>query len=60
MATTRRLASAASVAAGSSDGVAVGWRNATSWFPGHMAQASKDMSQRLGKVDLVIEVRDAR
>ncbi|KAL1506920.1 hypothetical protein AB1Y20_007784 [Prymnesium parvum] len=37
-----------------------GWRAATSWFPGHMAQASRDMSQRLAKVDLVLEVRDAR
>lgn len=30
------------------------------WFPGHMAKALKDVRQKIGKVDLVLEVRDAR
>jgi ribosome biogenesis GTPase A len=30
------------------------------WFPGHMAKASKQVQRTLKKVDLVIEVRDAR
>jgi len=30
------------------------------WFPGHMAKATKEISQRLKGCDLVIEVRDAR
>lgn len=38
----------------------VGWRNAMSWFPGHMFKASKAMGERLSQVDLIIEVRDAR
>jgi ribosome biogenesis GTPase A len=36
------------------------WRKAVSWFPGHMAQATKTMSERLATVDVVAEVRDAR
>ena len=36
------------------------WRKAASWFPGHMAQATKTMSERLTMVDIVAEVRDAR
>ncbi len=30
------------------------------WYPGHIAKAEKQLSQSLEKVDLVIEVRDAR
>ena len=30
------------------------------WFPGHMAKALKDVRQKISKVDLVLEVRDAR
>jgi len=37
-----------------------GWAGAAGWFPGHMAKASKELAQRLAKVDFVIEVRDAR
>jgi ribosome biogenesis GTPase A len=36
------------------------WRHALSWFPGHVAAASKNMASRLKQVDIVIEVRDAR
>lgn len=31
-----------------------------SWFPGHMAKAMRDIKERLGLVDLVVEVADAR
>lgn len=37
-----------------------GWRHALSWFPGHVARATKVMQERIRKVDIVIEVRDAR
>ncbi len=30
------------------------------WYPGHIAKAEKQLSQNLDKVDLIIEVRDAR
>jgi len=30
------------------------------WFPGHMAKARREISENLNKVDLVIELRDAR
>ena len=30
------------------------------WYPGHIAKAEKQLSKNLSKVDLVIEVRDAR
>ncbi len=30
------------------------------WYPGHIAKAEKQLSRSLDKVDLVIEVRDAR
>ncbi len=30
------------------------------WYPGHIAKAEKQIKDNLGKVDLVIEVRDAR
>ncbi len=30
------------------------------WYPGHIAKAEKQLNQNLKKVDLVIEVRDAR
>jgi len=30
------------------------------WYPGHIAKAEKALHEALGKVDLVIEVRDAR
>ena len=30
------------------------------WYPGHIAKAEQQLKQNLDKVDLVIEVRDAR
>ena len=30
------------------------------WYPGHIAKAEKQLNKNLDKVDLVIEVRDAR
>jgi ribosome biogenesis GTPase A len=33
---------------------------AIQWYPGHIAKAEKALSENLAKVDLVIEVRDAR
>ncbi|MFZ9621784.1 MAG: ribosome biogenesis GTPase YlqF, partial [Prochlorococcaceae cyanobacterium] len=33
---------------------------AIQWYPGHIAKAEKALHEALGKVDLVIEVRDAR
>jgi ribosome biogenesis GTPase A len=30
------------------------------WFPGHMAKALREVRQKVGRVDIVIEVRDAR
>jgi ribosome biogenesis GTPase A len=33
---------------------------AIQWYPGHIARAEKALKDALGKVDLVIEVRDAR
>lgn len=30
------------------------------WFPGHMTKARREMEENLKKVDLVIEIRDAR
>ena len=31
-----------------------------SWYPGHIAKAERELSEYLKKVDVVIEVRDAR
>ncbi|RKP36547.1 P-loop containing nucleoside triphosphate hydrolase protein, partial [Dimargaris cristalligena] len=31
-----------------------------SWFPGHMARAMREIAERLQKIDLIIETRDAR
>jgi len=33
---------------------------AIQWYPGHIAKAEKSLAENLAKVDLVIEVRDAR
>ena len=30
------------------------------WFPGHMAKAQREMSEKLKAVDMIIELRDAR
>ena len=30
------------------------------WFPGHMRRARKQLADRVKKVDLFVEVRDAR
>ena len=30
------------------------------WYPGHIAKAEKQLNKSLEKIDLVIEVRDAR
>ena len=40
--------------------VQVGSAPAIQWYPGHIASAEKALSASLEKVDLVIEVRDAR
>ena len=34
--------------------------NIIQWFPGHMAKTRRLMSESMGLVDLVIEIRDAR
>jgi ribosome biogenesis GTPase A len=33
---------------------------AIQWYPGHIAKAERALNGHLAKVDLVIEVRDAR
>ena len=33
---------------------------AISWYPGHIAKAERELAEYLKKVDVVIEVRDAR
>jgi ribosome biogenesis GTPase A len=33
---------------------------AIQWYPGHIAKAERSLTDNLAKVDLVIEVRDAR
>lgn len=33
---------------------------AISWYPGHIAKAERELGEYLKKVDVVIEVRDAR
>ena len=33
---------------------------AINWFPGHMAKATREITEMLKKVDMVLEVRDAR
>ncbi|UKI49217.1 MAG: hypothetical protein L6U99_10755 [Clostridium sp.] len=30
------------------------------WYPGHMAKAKREVLEALDKIDLVIELRDAR
>lgn len=35
-------------------------RESVTWYPGHMASGSKEMLRRLGNVQCVLEVRDAR
>ena len=35
-------------------------RQAVNWFPGHQAKAARDIGALLGRVDVVVEVRDAR
>ena len=32
----------------------------TAWFPGHMAKGTRQLSDLIGKLDVIIEVRDAR
>jgi ribosome biogenesis GTPase A len=36
------------------------WRAPISWFPGHMAKASRQIRERIIKCDVVLEIRDAR
>lgn len=36
------------------------WRHALSWYPGHVAKATREMERRLCSVDIVLDVRDAR
>jgi len=31
-----------------------------SWYPGHMHKASKEMTRLMGRIDMMIEVLDAR
>jgi ribosome biogenesis GTPase A len=35
-------------------------QGASSWFPGHMSKAMNRVRENLGRIDIVIEVRDAR
>ena len=35
-------------------------KKAFNWFPGHMAKATKQVSNKLKMVDIVLEIRDAR
>jgi len=35
-------------------------RYVTSWFPGHMVRASRQLAERVRAADVVVEVRDAR
>lgn len=35
-------------------------RKLINWFPGHMAKARREIKEKLGLVDVVIELRDAR
>jgi ribosome biogenesis GTPase A len=44
------------VAAAGTDGLA----GPIQWYPGHIARAERQLRQQLDKVDLVLEVRDAR
>ncbi|XP_073542197.1 mitochondrial ribosome-associated GTPase 1-like isoform X2 [Phyllobates terribilis] len=37
-----------------------GQREVARWFPGHMAKGLKQMRAKLGKVDCIVEVHDAR
>ena len=30
------------------------------WFPGHMAKAKREISEKIKLIDLVIELKDAR
>ena len=32
----------------------------TAWFPGHMAKGTRQLEELLDKLDVVVEVRDAR
>ncbi|MCL2768087.1 MAG: ribosome biogenesis GTP-binding protein, partial [Synergistaceae bacterium] len=32
----------------------------TVWYPGHMASGERDLSKLIDKLDLIVEVRDAR
>eukprot|EP00600_Ochromonadales_sp_CCMP1393_P008839 CAMPEP_0174955012 /NCGR_PEP_ID=MMETSP0004_2-20121128/748_1 /TAXON_ID=420556 /ORGANISM="Ochromonas sp., Strain CCMP1393" /LENGTH=380 /DNA_ID=CAMNT_0016202899 /DNA_START=169 /DNA_END=1312 /DNA_ORIENTATION=+ len=42
------------------DGKEYSGSTAISWYPGHIAKAERELSDYLRKVDVVIEVRDAR
>lgn len=37
-----------------------GSKQLTHWFPGHMAKGMREMQRRLGEVDCVLEIHDAR
>ena len=43
-----------------SDGISKPASPPISWYPGHIAKAERELSEYLKKVDVVIEVRDAR
>jgi hypothetical protein len=36
------------------------WRPPISWFPGHMAKASRQVKENITKCEVVLEIRDAR
>jgi ribosome biogenesis GTPase A len=36
------------------------YRGPLAWFPGHMAKTQRLIAERLARIDMVIEVRDAR
>lgn len=42
------------------EGIKVPNVNPISWYPGHIAKAEKELSEYLYKVDVVVELRDAR
>jgi ribosome biogenesis GTPase A len=52
-----RLQASSSSADASMDGMAT---PVISWYPGHIAKAERELAEYLKKVDVVIEVRDAR
>ena len=55
-----RVGEASAEAASRSAGLLSSAAPAIQWYPGHIAKAERSLTDNLAKVDLVIEVRDAR